>query len=194
MVNRGDAVNSNEWRLLPIEKQMAWRVPISVMLNMTLLRSTQPVITVSEYLRLHNMSEDTEESNGHWGQQKYHLHPYIFSNSSRTPSLHVIENQWYDSGVNRVDVIPDDMKERGGWNAEGGDPKKGQTGMWPDTPNTPISTALQSALFDRAKVLEWDRARQVLREQGYTWHQTDEKLVRVLNENGWELLYTYQGA
>ena len=29
MVNRGDAVGSDQWRDLPIEKQMAFRLPIS---------------------------------------------------------------------------------------------------------------------------------------------------------------------
>lgn len=45
-------------------EQLAWRVPITVRLNMTLLRSTQPVITVAEYLRLHNIPE--EASDGGW--------------------------------------------------------------------------------------------------------------------------------
>lgn len=30
MVNRGDAIGWGEWRNLPIEKQMGWRIPIEV--------------------------------------------------------------------------------------------------------------------------------------------------------------------
>lgn len=196
MVNRGDAVNSDEWRYLPMDSQMAWRLPISVMLNMTLLRNVQPVITVSEYLRLHNMSETMEESNGHWERHKYHLNPYIFSNMNSTPSLHVIENQWYDPlNINRVDVIPEDMKRRGGWSAEGGDSLKDEIGMWKETPKTALSSALEAAFPDRPRILDWDRARQVLEQNGYVREaQTDEGIERILNENDWEVLYTYNGA
>jgi len=55
MVNRGDAVGSDDWRELPIEQQMAFRIPISTMINLPHLRAHQPVITVSEYLRLHGL-------------------------------------------------------------------------------------------------------------------------------------------
>lgn len=64
MLNKGDAIGSNEWRELPIEQQMGFRIPISVMVNMTHLRNRQPVITVSEYLRLHGQNSEIESSNG----------------------------------------------------------------------------------------------------------------------------------
>src|SRR5882762_4686690 len=35
MVNKGDAVGWDEWRDMPIEKQMGFRIPISVMVNIT---------------------------------------------------------------------------------------------------------------------------------------------------------------
>src|ERR1700728_1786866 len=90
MVNLVNDVKIGDWRNLPIDEETVWRIPITVMLNMTLLRSTQRVITVSEYLRLHNISEDTEEINGHWERHKYHLKPNVFDNMNKTPSLHVI--------------------------------------------------------------------------------------------------------
>lgn len=37
MVNRNDAVGSDEWRELPIEQQMAWRIPIEVRISTTLV-------------------------------------------------------------------------------------------------------------------------------------------------------------
>jgi hypothetical protein len=180
---------------LPIEEQVSWRLPISVMLNMTLLRSTQPVITVSEYLRLHNIPEHMEESDGHWGRQKYHVNPSVFTDTGRAPGLHVIENELYDSkGINRVDVIPDDMKKRGGWSPEGGDYLRGQRGMWLDTPKTIVYRALQAALPESPRVLEWDRVRQILEKAYSLGGHVDDEMERILRENGWEVLYTYNGV
>ena len=53
MVNTGDAINSEEWRGLPIEEQIGLHIPISIVVNMTNFRNRQPVITASEYLHLH---------------------------------------------------------------------------------------------------------------------------------------------
>lgn len=190
-VNHGDAVGSDEWRKLPPDEQLSWRVPIGVMLNMTLLRSTQPVITVSEYLRLHNLPEDAEASNGHWDRTGYHRNPNKYG---KAPSLYVIQNGWYDpSAITRVDFITDEMKSRGGWISEGSEGK----GTWPkNAVETAANRALTSAMSDNgARVLEWDRARQILQEQGYgSEANTDTKMEVILNKNGWEVLHTYQGA
>ena len=190
MVNHGDAVGSEEWRKLPLEEQMAWRIPISVMLNMTLLRRTQPVITVSEYLQLHNISKDAEEGNGHWAPHKYHLNANVFDSTGRTPSLYVIKNAWYDPWeINRVDMIPSYMRERGGWSSEGGG------GRWTITSKTSVYLDLEAALPDRPRVLSWDRARQVLQDKGHSSEiQTDQAMEAFLNQNGWEVLLTYDGA
>lgn len=59
------------------------------MLNMTLLRSSQPVITTAEYLRLHNIPEELELSNGNWGREAYHLKP---DKSGNYTTLAVIPN------------------------------------------------------------------------------------------------------
>jgi len=191
-----DAVLDDEWRKLPIAEQMAWRIPISIMLNMTLLRKTQPVITISEYLRLHNMSEETEASHGHWERHQYHLKPYIFDNTGKTPTLHVIENEWYDPwSINRIDMIPEDMKGRGGWSTEAGDVLRDQSGGWTNISRTSAYMALEAALPERPRVLAWDRAREVLHQNGHIWdEQTDKGFDTFLNENGWEVLYTYEGA
>jgi hypothetical protein len=42
-------------------------------------------------------------------------------------------------------------------------------------------------------VLSWDRSRQVLRDNGYG-SLDDDAAEKALNENGWEVLYTYEGA
>ena len=105
MVDKGDAVGSDEWRELPIEEQMGFRIPISVIVNMTHLRNRQPVITASEYLRLHGQDPETESSSGSWARQSY---SNVFEkNKTRTTSLFIIENHWYEpAGTTRVDYIP----------------------------------------------------------------------------------------
>ena len=97
MVNRGDAVGLDDWRELPIEQQMAFRIPISIMIDLPHLRAHHPVITVSEYLRLHGLDPEAESSRRSWERELYHSHPNVFeSNKTKMPSLFVIENQWYE--------------------------------------------------------------------------------------------------
>lgn len=165
MVNKGDAIGWDEWRKLPIEEQMAWKIPINTMFNITHLRRTHPVITVNEYLRLHNFSADTEWSNGAWLRSTYHQHANVFeSDPQKKPSLHVIENWWFDpEGVNRVDELPEDMKIRGNWSDEGGDLSKGQKGSFDSNVTTTTTSRLLSiAMPSGQSVLSWDEARRAL--------------------------------
>ena len=115
MVNKGDAVGSDEWRELPIEQQMTFRIPLSVIVNMTHLRNRQPVITASEYLRLHGQDPESESSSGFWPRESYHTHPNVFEkNKRKTPSQFVIDNHWYEpANTTRVDYIPEAMKSWG---------------------------------------------------------------------------------
>ena len=82
---------------------------------MTSLRNRQLVITASEYLRLHGQDPESESSSGFWPRQSYHTHANIFeTNKTKTPSLFIIEDHWYDpEGTTRVDYIPEAMKMRG---------------------------------------------------------------------------------
>lgn len=195
MINRGDAINSDEWRQLPEEQQMGWKVPMSVMLNLTHLRSSQPVVTVAEYLRLHGLSPDLELSNGQWDTQKYHQNPSVYDAQGKPPSLHIIENEWYDpQGLNRVDRLPDEMKSRGQWDSLLGDPARDQHSGWPTPSKTNAYLALEQALSGRQHVLDFDRARTILQNSGIRGVISDEGLTQVLNDNGWEVLYTFDGA
>ena len=195
MINRGDAINSNEWRELPEEQQMGWRVPMSVMLNLTHLRRSQPVVTVAEYLRLHDLSPDIELSNGQWDTQKYHQNPSVYDTQGNPPSLHIIENGWYDpQGLNRVDRLPEEMKSRGQWDSLLGDPARDEDSGWPSPPKTDAYLALERSLSGRQYVLPFDRAREILRSNGIRGVTSDEGLIQVLNDNGWEVLYTFDGA
>lgn len=187
MVNHGDAVQSNEWRHLSIEEQLSWRVPISNMLNLTLLRATQPVITIAEYLQLHNIPLDAEAWDGKWDPSAYHLNRGKFTD--KIPSVHVLKNSDYDPlKVNRVDSIPFPMKQRGAW-------VRG-SGEWPkNIKKSKVYIALEAALPEKPYVLSWELARAILEHMDH--HQeieSDQSMEVFLNENGWEVLYTYNGA
>ncbi|KAH9032232.1 hypothetical protein EDB85DRAFT_1890725 [Lactarius pseudohatsudake] len=76
-------------------RRSANSIPISVIVNMTHFRNRQPVITASEYLRLLGQASRA-------------------TNKTKTPSLFVIKNDWYEPrGSVRVDYIPEAMKRRG---------------------------------------------------------------------------------
>jgi hypothetical protein len=199
MVNRGDAVGVDDWRELPIEQQMAFRIPISIMMDLPRLRARHPVITVSEYLRLHGLDPEAESSRGSWQRELYHSHPNIFeSNKSKTPSLFVIENQWYEpSGTHRVDYIPQAMKERGNWERYYPSQSQESGGYWPFVEPTEISDRLTNALINFPDVLDWDTAKYILwtSELESEVDLDDDKAVEgVLNANGWEVLYTFFSA
>jgi hypothetical protein len=196
MVNRGDAVGSDEWRDLPIENQMAFRIPISIMMDLPHLRAQHPVITVSEYLRLHEQDQEAESSRGSWERELYHSHPNVFeSNKTKAPSLFVIENQWFEpSDFNRVDHIPQAMKERGNWERYSPPQSQESGGYWPFVEPTEISKRLTNTLPDFPSVLNWDTAKGILRtsELESEVDLDDDKAVEdVLNANGWEVLHTF---
>ena len=196
MVNRGDATGSEEWRELPIEQQMAFRIPISVMLDLGHLRARHPVITVSEYLRLHGQDSQSESSNGHWLRESYHTHPTVFeSNRTRTPSLFIIQNHWYDPlDTTRVDYIPKEMKERGNWERYTNSYSLESSGYWPFVVPTNISRRLKNATPEGAVVLDWDVAKDTLRSSELDPEvdlDDDDVLEDVLNANGWEVLHTF---
>ena len=197
MVNRGDAVGLDTWRELPIEKQMAFRIPISVMIDLPHLRARHSVITVSEYLRLHGLDPEAESSRGTWQRESYHTHPNVFeSNKTKSPSLFVIENQWYEpSGSTRVDYIPQTMKERGNWESHSSQSQE-SGGYWSFAEPTELSGRLSNAVSesDSPAVLDWDTARRILGTSEFVPEVDfdDDKAVEdVLNANGWEILHTF---
>lgn len=195
MVNRGDATHSDEWRNLPIEQQMAWKVPISVMFNLTNLRQSHAVITTSDYLRLHNISTDLESSDGHWDVDTYHVRD---STGDMSPSLHAIENDWYDSGnMIRVDRIPQDMRVRGGWSKQiGGDPSRDEVGRWTKSkPHSEMYHALTEVMPLDRPIIGWKDVRRVVEDgERITSTSSTEQIGDVLRENGFEVVYTYEGA
>ena len=199
MVNRGDAVGRDDWRELPIEKQMGFRIPISIMMDLPNLRAQHPVITVSEYLRLHGQDPEAESSPGSWQRGSYHSHSNVFeSNKTKIPSLFVIENQWYEPpGSNRVDYVPQAMKERGNWQRYYPSQNQESGGYWPFVEPTEISKQLTAALGDFPDVLNWDTAKRILGTSELKSEldlNDDEAVEDVLNANGWEVLHTFFSA
>ncbi|KAH9173215.1 hypothetical protein EDB89DRAFT_2068974 [Lactarius sanguifluus] len=197
MVNKGDAIGSDEWRGLPIEKQMGFRIPISVMVNITHLRSRQPVITASEYLRLHGQDPESESSSGFWPRESYHTHPNVFeTNKTKTPSLFTIENHWYHTRETvRVDYIPEEMKKRGGLERHPGpDNYDASTEHWPHVEPTELSIKLAETTVDRGFPLDWDIAKEVLKSSNQIGDGNldyDDDVEELLNAHGWEVLYTF---
>ena len=207
MVNRGDAVNSDEWRELPIEQQMGFRIPISAVVNMTNLRNRQPVITVSEYLRIHGQDPERESSNGSWFRERYHTRPNVFeADKTKTPSLFIIENHWYDpTGTTRVDFIPEAMKRRGNLNRQPGpDNHNASAEYWPTVEPTELSKDLAESMLSRGSspgwdtiknVLDWDTAKNVLMTSSNVIEDVnlddDDVVEELLSAHGWEVLHTF---
>ena len=206
MLNRGDAVGWNDWRELPIDQQLGWQIPISMMINITQLRRFQPVITTAEYLQYAGLSPTSETTSGYWNRSAYYHSPdLLVSHSDNTfgkPTLFVIENAWYDpEGVTRVDTIPETMKRRGGWVA--GNMSAVQASHWESREDDAAQSLLRSLLLDK-NVVEWDEAQSAVRALAVQMPESvgvsspdfdsDEFVEDVLNRNGWEVLYTFQGA
>jgi hypothetical protein len=197
MVNKGDALRSDQWRDLPIEQQMGFRIPISVIVNVTHLRNRQPVITVSEYLRLHGQDPENESSDGFWDRDLYHTHANVFeTNKTKTPSLYVIMNHWYEyGGTNRVNYIPEAMKKRGNLQHIPRPEDYDLNDYWPPSERTELSKNLGYAMpWDRS-VMPWNVAKDVLSESPDLSgvNLDDDKVVEeILNAHGWEVLYTFE--
>jgi hypothetical protein len=201
MVNKGDAIGWEEWRELPYEQQMGFRIPITLMFDLPRLRARHPIITASEYLRLHGRDPESESSSGFWLRDHYVSSPNIFEpNQTKLPSQYIIQNQWYDpSGTNRVDYIPEAMKSRGKWERypESEIYEHENAGYWPPENSTNISDLLTSALHEDRAVLEWGTVKGVLRRYtvGLEEGLNDDRIVeRVLNDNGWEVLHTFDNV
>jgi len=185
MVNKGDVMGSDEWRKLPIEQQMGFQIPISVMMDLPRLRERGPVITASEYLRLHGQDPEVESTDGSWPRDLYHSQANVFeSNRTKTPSLFVIGNHWYDpQHIVRVDYIPQEMKARGDLNREKG--------------RTEISKLLWRMEDLNGVVADWEPAIKALRLsmlEPDVGVDDDAVVERILNANGWEVLHTFAHA
>ncbi|KAH7913488.1 hypothetical protein BJ138DRAFT_1111447 [Hygrophoropsis aurantiaca] len=194
MINKGDATSHSDWRGLPVNERMAWKIPITLMFNLTHLRHTHSVMLISEYLRLQGLSPQDESSDGQWSSSKYHTKGAL---GNMYPSLYEIENNKFDpTGTNRVDLLTAGMKSRGQWCPPGRHEDDCEHEGWKDSMKSPLCLSLEAVLPASKRILDWDAVRKVLQENGdHAWDiSTDEGMEEVLQENGWEVLYTYEGA
>ncbi|KAI0275081.1 hypothetical protein BC834DRAFT_965522 [Gloeopeniophorella convolvens] len=199
MVNKGQAIGWDAWKGLPIEQQMGFRIPISLMLNLTHLRERHPVITVADFLRYHDKDPMEESSSGMWQRWGYQTNPNVFeTNKTKIPTSYVIENHWYDpKGTNRVDFIPEAMKTRGRWERVTNNENQGPVGHWPPIEPTELSITLATAMPEDKSVMDFNAARGVLMSAGLEdeFNLDDDEVVEgLLNAHGWEVLHTFQGA
>lgn len=136
------------------------------MIDLTYLRKTHSVITVEEYLLLHNMSPSVEWSTGLWHITNYH-------NTKPRPSLHVIPNAEYDPApLVRVDRLPS------------GEIKGNDT--------TEVSNALFERLGEQRVAMSISDARGVL--EGRMNLTGVDDIAPILEEHGWTVLHTFRGS
>jgi hypothetical protein len=169
MVNRGDAVQSDEWRELPMEKQMAWRIPIEIMIDIPHLRSIHPIIFVSEYLRLRDIKPNQERADGRWGDADYHQNGHYTSNYTL-----------YASDYDPEEIIRVDNYDLGPWISTS------TVGLRANEILRRRLTELntpQMALSDAQEVIS---AIKDVSDQ--------DTLISVLQDAGWVVLHTWDGA
>ncbi|KZV61938.1 hypothetical protein PENSPDRAFT_592125 [Peniophora sp. CONT] len=197
MVNKNEAMDTGVWSDLPYEQQMGYRIPMPVMLNITAMRAVHPVILVSDYLRLHDLPLDIEVGNGHWGREAYHTKAPIHSGFlGAPPDLYVVKNERYDEGFYRVDVLPEDMRSRGGWIA-GAATDEGPGGHWENRTETEISSRLRESFNSWGNLLPWKDAVDTLRVTSAANDfdlDRDGGVMEALHANGWEVLQTFLGV
>ena len=198
MINRNDGLDDDYWAKFPIEHQRGFRIPISVIVNMTHLRNRQPVITISEYLRLHGQDPESESISGFWSRQQYHTHPNVFeANKTKTPSLFIIENRWYQyKGTNRVNYIPEAMKRRGNLERIPKPENYDLDDYWPPIEPTELSRRLAAKLPSEFSTIDWRAVEEVLGNSidlvGEVNLNDNEAVEEVLNTHGWEVLHTFK--
>ncbi|EJU02506.1 hypothetical protein DACRYDRAFT_22127 [Dacryopinax primogenitus] len=173
MVNRGDAIGWDEWRMWPMDKQMGWKIPIGMMIDLNHLRKTHAVVTVAEYLELQSLTADLEQGNGQWSDAVYQAR-------SRP-----IPNSWWDPpGVIRVD------QEQPPFVLNEDDPISLSAFDARET----VGEQIESLLKDQPRgLLEWSAAEDrfhLLNVSGVD----DSSAELFLRAAGFEVLHTYQGS
>ena len=79
-------------------RSRGFKIPINVMLDLNALQKHVPVITVEEYLLLHDRNTSLEVGNGAWSTELY---------QEPDADIFRIENDWFEpSHATRVDRLP----------------------------------------------------------------------------------------
>jgi hypothetical protein len=119
MVNRNDALHSDEWKDIPLDQQMGWLIPLEMMIDVPYLRSQDPsfsapkfrhnVLLMSEFLVLQGLNETYIKPDGSWDREYYHSgvdFEYWGTHHEAALDLGVVRNDDYEpQGVVRVDTV-----------------------------------------------------------------------------------------
>lgn len=172
MVNKNDAIGTDEWRSKPLEQQMAWKIPLEIMIDIPHLRSRHPVLLTSEYLLLQGLDPEQEKSNGSWDR-------FIYHSGKQRPTLYVIPNWVYE---------PDDQVRVDSWSGTGEVmPPRSAVGKHYD------DLLLARVNSDsRRQMLDWTDAQVVVYQTGVA--KTEEEVLEALEEAGWSVVHTWDGA
>ncbi|KAG8846768.1 hypothetical protein FRB96_001793 [Tulasnella sp. 330] len=185
MVNRGDAIGWGEWRDLPMEKQMGWRVPMSMMLDLPHLRSQYNVILVDEYLRFHNMDTGKEWSNGAW-----HRNDYLAPNMT----IFVVKNEEYDpEGMVRVDSRNAMFMAHKHHHDHSHEHNAAERRTMPEAPGKGQFQNQLKAMLGDELVMDWNKAQVAVADFVNNTRNTEE-IEELLWANGWATLHTFSGA
>ncbi|KAG8989235.1 hypothetical protein FRB90_002332 [Tulasnella sp. 427] len=180
-VKGGDAMHSNIRDTLPPEQQIAYRVPIDIMIDIPhLRRSGHPVVLTSEFLRLSGFTnpEVLETTSGHFDRDKY---LGVRPTDGKNVTLFVVKNNEYDlkGSVARVDRVQPLVEKFGRFSLE-------DVGT--------VSRKLWEKVNDKADhtTVSLEEAREAVRLY-MDDPDNDHELEDILGTMGWVVLHTWDG-
>jgi len=178
MVNRGDAMGSDQWRLLSWEEQMGWKVPMEKMIDMQGLRDAHAVVTMSEYLSLRSLPPNLEQGNGQWSDDIYQVQSRSIPNS-----------EWDPPEVIRVD------QERPPFVLDETEPRTVRAFQAREAVKTMVEDLMENKSENRLhqKLLDWDEVLETMQNMQVDMNDDDD-IELFLRAADFEVLHTYRGV
>ena len=146
------------------------------MMDLVHLRRSHAVVTVSEYLRLQGIAESVELTNGSFGKTEYLNTP-----TTPPPSLYVIPNHKYDEGPYGSRIRVDKLS-----------PLSGESFNTTKVTDRLLGH-LKHGYHKERHVADMDEVKRVLEGAGMKTWNSDEELERMLEGEGWVILYSFGG-
>lgn len=178
MVNRGKAVHSDAWDNLPAYQQIAYRIPIEMMLDIPHLRKLgHPVLLTSQFLRLSGLDDsELETTDGHFDREQY---LGTRKDGSKVTLFEVKLNDYDPKRVVRVDRSRP-LTEKFGRFAHG------------DVGTASMKLWEKVIAKEDHTMIKLEEARDAVKESMQD-PLDDEELERVLGEMGWIVVHTWDG-
>src|SRR5258708_36842119 len=148
-----------------------WRIPINIMIDLAHLRHSHSAVTVSEYLQLHGIPESVESTNGHFDKTEY-----LNTTAIPPPTLYIIPNNKYDNGPYGDSIRVDKLL-----------PPVGESFK----PTKVTDTLLHHLKSTQRHIAKLNDVGRVLEQAGMKTWNSDEELERILEEEGWAILYSF---